>query len=327
MLYDAEIDLAPLTTRRTTVVGYGSQGRAQALNLRDSGADVTVALRPDSASRGRARKDGLAVADAGTATASADVIALLLPDEAQPALYREIEAAIKPGAALVFAHGFNIHYRRIVPRADLDVLLVAPFGIGEKVRALYTAGHGTAGMVAVAQDATGGARALALAYAKALGLGHGGVVETDFAAETETDLFAEQAVLCGGLTRLIEAAYDTLTAAGYAPEIAYFSCLQEVKLMADMIYARGIAGMRASISTTAAFGDATRGDRVIGAPARAAMREMLDEIRSGAFAVELAREAEVGFPTLHRYREQAARHPIEAVGSKLRAAARIAETE
>lgn len=318
MLYNPDIDIAPILARKVAILGYGSQGRAQALNLRDSGVDVTVGLRPGSPSRARAAADGLAVADVVDAATAADVVVMLVPDEVQPAVYRDIEPVLKQGVALLFAHGFNIHYRRIGPRADLDVVMAAPFGIGEKVRSLYEDGGGTAGMVAVAADATGAGRAIALAYAKALGLGHGGVIETTFAEETETDLFAEQAVLCGGLTHLIEAAYETLAGAGYAPEIAYFSCLHEVKLMADVMHQKGIAGMRESISSTAAYGDATRGGRVINAQSRKAMGEMLDEIRDGRFAAELADEIAAGKPTLAKYRRESQAHPIETVGRELR---------
>lgn len=318
MLYDSDIDIAPILARRVAVLGYGSQGRAQALNLRDSGVDVTVGLRPGSPSRARAADDGLAVADMADAAAEAAVVVMLTPDEVQPKVYRAIEPALESGAALLFAHGFNIHYRRIEPRGNLDVVMAAPFGIGDKLRSLYEAGQGTAGMVAVAADVTGEARAVALAYARAIGLGHGGVVETTFAEETETDLFAEQAVLCGGLTHLVEAAYETLVAAGYASEIAYFSCLHEVSLMADVMQRKGIAGMRESISSTAAYGDATRGPRVINGPSRAAMRAMLDEIRDGSFAAELADEIEAGKPTLAAYRRESQAHPIEAVGRELR---------
>lgn len=321
MLYDNDIDLSPLDVRRVAVIGYGSQGRAQALNLRDAGIAVTVALRAASPSRDRAAADGLAVADITAAAAGADVVAMLAPDEAQPAVYREIESLLRAGTALVFAHGFNVHYRKLVPRADLDVAMVAPFGIGEKVRELYVHGRGAPGMVAIAADASGAARSIALAYAGAIGLGRGGVVETSFAEETETDLFAEQAVLCGGLTHLISAAFETLTDAGYTPEIAYFCCLHEVKYMADVIQRNGIAAMRESISTTAAYGDATRGPRIVGEAARAAMADMLAEIRDGRFAAALAREADAGFPLLDRYRREAAAHPLETVGRRLRAGA------
>ncbi|HET6654765.1 MAG TPA: ketol-acid reductoisomerase [Gammaproteobacteria bacterium] len=320
MLYNNDIDIAPILARKVAVIGYGSQGRAQALNLRDSGVDVTVGLRPKSPGREQAAADGVAVADVVEAVAAADVVAMLIPDEAQPAVYRSIEPSLREGATLVFAHGFNIHYGRIEPRADLDVVMAAPFGIGEKVRSLYEAGGGTAGMVAVDADASGHALSIALGFAKALGLGHGGVIETTFKEETETDLFAEQAVLCGGLTHLITAAYETLVGAGYAPEIAYFSCLHEVKLMADVIHTEGIARMRESISSTAAFGDATRGPRVINEQSRREMAAMLDEIRDGRFAEEQAREMAAGGPVLAEYRREAAGHSIEKVGRPLREA-------
>ena len=319
LFYDADADPSLVKSRRVAVLGFGAQGRAQAANLKDSGVAVTVGLRAGSASRARAAEAGLPLAEPAEAVAGADLVVMLVPDEVQPAVYREtIEPALKQGGALVFAHGFNIHYGRIQPRADLDVFMVAPNGIGEQVRAQYVAGHGVPGLIAVQQDRSGRARALALSYAWAQGHGRAGIIESSFREETETDLFAEQAVLSGGLTHLIAAGFDTLVEAGYAPEMAYFCCLHEIKLMADMIYARGIAGMRESISATAEFGDYTRGPRVIGPETRAAMRAMLAEIRSGAFAAELAHEMEAGKPVIQAGRAKSRAALIETIGRSLR---------
>ena len=314
------LDPAPLQGRRVAVLGFGAQGRAQALNLRDSGVDVVVGLRAASAHRAECAAQGLAVLEPGAAARECDVCVMLVPDEAQPGLYREVlEPALRPGSALLFAHGYNIHYGRLEPRTDLDVVMVAPLGIGEQVRRQYELGRGVPALLAVHQDASGVAAAVAGAYAAAGGHARAAVFETTFAEETETDLFAEQAVLCGGLGQLVTAAFETLVEAGYPEELAYFCCLHEVKLIADLVQSRGIAGMRRSISSTAAFGDATRGPRVIGAESRREMREMLAEIRDGRFAAELAAEMEAGAPTLARWREAAARHRIEEVGARLRA--------
>jgi len=319
LLYDADTDPKLIRGRRVAVLGFGAQGRAQAQNLKDSGVRVVVGLRPGSASRAAAAAAGLEVEEPAVAVASADLVVMLIPDEVQPEVYRDsVAPRLRQGGALVFAHGFNIHYRRILPRSDLDVLMVAPNGIGEQVRMQYQAGHGVPGLVAVHQDAGGSARALALSYAWAQGHGRAGIIESSFQDETETDLFAEQAVLAGGLTHLIGAAFDTLVEAGYPAEIAYFCCLHEIKLMADMIYARGIAGMRESISATAEFGDYTRGPRVIGPESRAAMRAMLAEIRSGAFAAELAREMESGKSVIKAGRVAARAALIEKIGATLR---------
>ena len=315
----AELDPAALRGRRVAVLGFGPQGCAQALNLRDSGIDVAVGLRGGSPSRAACAELGLPVETPESLARARDVFVMLVPDEAQPALYEGVLApALRPGAALLFAHGYNIHYRALRPRPDLDVLMVAPLGIGEQVRRQYTLGRGVPGLVAVHQDATGAARALALGYAAANGHARAAVFETTFQAETETDLFAEQAVLCGGLTELITAAFETLVVAGYPDELAYFCCLHEVKLIADLIHSRGIAGMRRSISSTAAFGDATRGPRVIGATSRAAMRELLAEIRDGRFAAELDAEMAAGAPTIEDARRRAEAHPLETVGARLR---------
>ena len=317
---DDDIDARALAGERVVVFGYGAQGRAHALNLKDSGVDVTVALRAGSAHRAPAARDGVPVLDLVAAAQRADLAMLLVPDEVQPALYAGVLAPHLPArAALLFAHGYNIHYARIAPRPDLDVLLVAPKGIGDQVRATYAAGHGVPGLVAVQQDGSGRALARALGYARAVGHGRAVVLETTFGDETETDLFGEQAVLCGGITALAAAGFDTLVDAGYPAELAYFECLHEIKLIADLMYARGIAGMRESISTTAAFGDCTRGPRLVDAGVRETMRAVLDEIRSGAFARELAAEVEAGYPALTQAQADARRHAIEEVGRALRA--------
>ena len=319
LFYDEDTDPALITSRRVAVLGFGAQGRAQAQNLKDAGVPVTVGLRAESPSRPAAEAAGLAVRTPADAVAEADIVAMLVPDEAQPQVYRDwVAPNLHQQGVLLFAHGFNIHYRKIEPRSDLDVVMVSPNGIGEQVRAQYLAGHGVPGLVAVHQDASGNARALAFAYAWAQGHGRAGIVESTFKEETETDLFAEQAVLCGGLTHLIEAGFETLTDAGYAPAIAYFCCLHEVKLIADMIYQRGIAGMRESISATAEFGDYTRGPRVIGADTRAAMRSLLAEIQHGEFADELSEELAAGKPEIQKGRAQARAALIEQVGAVLR---------
>ena len=320
LFYDADTDPKLIRGRRVAVLGFGAQGRAQAVNLKDSAVTVSVGLRITSASRPAAQAAGLPVAEPVQAVAAADVVVMLVPDEVQPAVYREVvEPHLPKGGALVFAHGYNIHYGRIRPRTDLDVIMVAPNGIGEQVRAQYAAGHGVPGMIAVHQDASGAARSLALSYAWAQGHGRAGIIESSFKEETETDLFAEQAVLCGGLTHLISAGFNTLVEAGYAPEIAYFCCLHEIKLIADMVYSRGIAGMRESISATAEFGDYTRGPRVIGPESRAAMRALLGEIQSGAFAKELEAEMQAGKPAIKAGRAAARAALIETIGGELRA--------
>lgn len=314
------LDPGPLLQRRVAVMGFGAQGRAQALNLRDSGVRVEVALRAGSPRRAECEREGLEVLEPVEAARRADVCVMLVPDEAQPGLYREVlQAALPAGAALLFAHGYNIHYGRLRPRPDLDVIMVAPLGIGEQVRHQYELGRGVPALLAVHQDASGQAAAVAGAYAAANGHARAAVFQTSFAEETETDLFAEQAVLCGGLGQLITAAFETLTAAGYPEEVAYFCCLHEVKLIADLVQSRGIAGMRRSISNTAAYGDATRGPRVVGPESREAMRQLLAEIRDGRFATELDAEMAAGAPTLERWRAAAQAHPLEAVGERVRA--------
>jgi ketol-acid reductoisomerase len=314
------LDLALLAGRRVAVLGFGAQGRAQALNLRDSGVEVVVGLRPDSPARAECQREGLEALTPEVAAEDCDLCVMLVPDEVQPRLYEEVLASrLKAGSGLVFAHGYNIHYRRLEPRADLDVVLVAPLGIGEQVRRQFELGRGVPALLAVHRDASGYAARLAGAYAAANGHARAAVFPTSFAEETETDLFAEQAVLCGGLGQLITAAFETLTEAGYPEELAYFCCLHEVKLIADLVQSRGIAGMRRSISSTAAFGDATRGPRVIGQESRTAMRALLAEVRDGRFAIELDREMAAGAPTLAAWRASAEGHPIEAVGVRIRA--------
>lgn len=318
--YDRDVDPGVLQQRRVAILGFGAQGRAHALNLRDSGVDVRVGLRQDSSSRAACEDAGLEVVTPEDAARECDLIMMLVPDEAQPRVYElSLAPNLRSGAALLFAHGYNIHFRRLRPRPDLDVLMVAPLGIGEQVRATFEAGAGTPALLAVHQDVSGEAHALGLAYAAANGHGRAGIIDTSFRDETVTDLFAEQAVLCGGLTHLISAAFDTLVEAGYPRELAYFSCLHEVKLIADMIHRRGIAGMRRSISSTAEFGDYTRGPRIINEASREQMRKMLEEIEDGRFAAELGADAEAGFPTLTAGRAAAESHGIEAVGERLRA--------
>jgi ketol-acid reductoisomerase len=318
--YDNDADPAIIAGRKVAIIGYGSQGHAHALNLRDSGVDVRVGLREGSASRAKAEAAGLRVVPIPEAAAEADLVMLLLPDTEQKAVY---EAAIAPhltdGDALFFAHGFNIRFGRIVPPAGVDVAMVAPKGPGHLVRRTYEEGGGVPSLVAVHQDATGKAKPLALSYAYAIGATRAGVLDTTFAEETETDLFGEQVVLCGGLTALIKAGFETLVEAGYQPESAYFECLHEVKLIVDLMYEHGITGMRYSISDTAEYGDLTRGPRIITDATRAEMRRILDEIRSGAFAAEWIAENDAGRPNFERLRAADREHLIEKVGAELRA--------
>ncbi len=317
--YDKDADLSLIKGRKVAILGYGSQGHAHANNLKDSGVDVCVGLRKGSASVAKAEGAGIKVKPIAEAVAWADVVMVLAPDEHQSRLYREdIEPNIKKGAALAFAHGFNIHFRQIEPRADLDVIMIAPKGPGHLVRSTYKQGGGVPSLIAVHQNASGQAREIALAYASANGGGRAGVIETNFREETETDLFGEQAVLCGGLTALIQAGFDTLVEAGYSPEMAYFECLHEVKLIVDLIYEGGIANMRYSISNTAEYGDFTRGPRVIGAESRKAMKEILAEVQSGQFAKEFILENQAGAPVMKALRRTCAEHPIEKVGAQLR---------
>jgi ketol-acid reductoisomerase len=320
ILYNNDLDQNALSGRRVCVLGFGAQGRAQALNLRDSGIDVVLGLRGKSPHRADAIAEGLDVHDPAVAVSAADVVAMLVPDTEQPEIYRQIVAPnLRAGGCLLFAHGYAVHFGKLEPRQDLDVVMVAPLGIGEQVRLTFEKGAGVPALVAVAQDASGQAWPLALAYARADGHGRAGVLETSFAEETETDLFAEQAVLVGGVSELVGAAFDTLVEAGYAPEVAYFCCLHELKLMADMLHRHGIAGMRDSISATADYGGATRGPRIIGDAAREAMRAALDDIRSGRFDSELQAEAAKGFPRLAHEHGRRREALIEKVGAELRA--------
>jgi ketol-acid reductoisomerase len=319
---DEDCDTGLIQARTVAIVGYGNQGRAQALNLRDSGVPVIVGGRAGSASLQKARDDGFDVMTAADAAARADLLALLVPDEQQGALYLEALAPnLRPGAALLFAHGLAIRFGLIEPRPDLDVLLVAPKGPGTALRSEYEAGSGLIALFAVAQDASGGAEALALSYAGAIGSGRAGILPTSFAEECEADLFNEQAVLWGAIPELITAGYETLVEAGFSPEIAYLECLTEVKLIADLIYARGIAGMREAISNTAEFGALEGARRIVTPGTRAEMRRILAEVRSGAFTPELIADARAGYPRLSESRRNAAAHPIEAVGARLRALA------
>ena len=317
--HDGDADLAPLAGKKIAIIGYGSQGHAHALNLRDSGMDVRVGLRGDSASRPKAEKAGLRVVDTAVAAREADVVMILVPDEQGGEIYeRDIAAGLKAGKYLAFGHGFNIHYKKIVPPPEVNVFMVAPKGPGHLVRSEYEKGRGVPCLLAVAQDPSGDTTRVGLAYAKAIGGTRAGVLETTFKEETETDLFGEQAVLCGGLTELIRAGYETLVEAGYSPEMAYFECLHEVKLIVDLIYEGGIANMRYSISNTAEYGDMTRGKRVIGDETRKAMKGLLKDIQSGKFADEWITEYRCGLPHFRELRKEAAKHPVEEVGEKLR---------
>jgi len=319
--YDRDADVNLVKGRKIAVVGYGSQGHAHALNLKDSGvAQVKVALRPGSASIRKAEGAGLSVLSPAEAAAWADVIMVLAPDELQARLYNEdLKPNMREGVALAFAHGLNIHFALIEPRKDLDVFMVAPKGPGHTVRSEYLRGGGVPCLVAVAQNASGNAHEIALSYASAIGGGRSGIIETTFREECETDLFGEQVVLCGGLTALITAGYETLVEAGYAPEMAYFECLHEVKLIVDLIYEGGIANMRYSISNTAEYGDYTRGPRIVTPAVREEMKRILDDIQSGRFARDWVQECQAGQPSFKAMRRRAAGHPIEEVGAKLRA--------
>ena len=317
--YDKDADLSIIRGKRVAILGYGSQGHAHANNLKDSGVDVVVGLRPGSGSEAKAKKAGLNVLPTDQAVEGADVVMILVPDEHQAALYRDVIAPkIKKGAALAFAHGFNIHFGQIEPRADLDVIMIAPKGPGHLVRSTYTQGGGVPSLIAIYQDASGRARDVALSYASANGGGRAGVIETSFREETETDLFGEQAVLCGGATALVQAGFETLVEAGYAPEMAYFECLHELKLIVDLMYEGGIANMRYSISNTAEYGDLTRGPRVVTEETKREMRRILDEIRSGQFAREFILENQAGAATLKAMRRLSREHAIEEVGERLR---------
>jgi len=320
VLLDKDSDPSVLKGKRIAVIGFGSQGHAHSQNLRDSGYDVIVAELAGSEPRARAAAAGLKVFDTPEAVRQADVVMVLIPDEYQADVYKkEIGPNLKDGAYLAFAHGFSIHFKRIVPPKSVNVFMVAPKGPGHLVRRQFVAGGGVPCLLAVHQDPSGDTRKLGLAYACGIGGGRAGILDTSYREETETDLFGEQAVLCGGLSELIRAGFETLTEAGYAPEMAYFECVHEVKLIVDLIYERGITGMRDSISNTAEYGDITRGKKVIGEPSRKAMKQLLADIQSGAFADEWMAECAAGKPNMKRLAEKEANHPAEVVGKRLRA--------
>jgi len=320
VFYDKDADSSLIAGRKVAIMGYGSQGHAHALNLRDSGVDVRVGLREGSSSKAKAEAAGLRVLSTADAAAEADLIMILLPDTEQARVYeQDIRPHLSSGDALFFAHGFNIRFGRIAPPDGVDVAMVAPKGPGHLVRRTYVEGGGVPSLIAVAQDASGKARDLALSYAWANGGTRAGVLETTFEEETETDLFGEQVVLCGGLTALVQAGFETLVEAGYQPESAYFECLHELKLIVDLMYENGIAGMRYSISDTAEYGDVTRGPRVINDSVRAEMKKILAEIRSGQFADEWIAESESGRARFNELRKAGSEHPIEKVGAELRA--------
>ena len=317
--YEKDADPSALSEQRIAVLGFGSQGHAHALNLKDSGHDVRVGLREGSSSKAKAEEAGLVVKPTADAVAEADVVMVLLPDTAQAKAYREdIEPNLKAGDMLMFAHGFNIHFETIAPPADVDVTMIAPKGPGHLVRRTYEQGIGTPALVAVHQDSTGKARERALAYAAGIGCARAGVIETTFQEETETDLFGEQAVLCGGATALVQAGFETLVEAGYQPEIAYFECLHELKLIVDLLYEGGFSKMRHAVSDTAEYGDLTRGRRVVTPEVEQAMRTILQDIRSGSFAQEWVLENRAGTPVLEAERRYQSQHPIEDVGRRLR---------
>lgn len=317
--YDKDADLSIIKGLKVAIIGYGSQGHAHANNLKDSGVDVTVGLRAGSSSAKKAESAGLKVASIEGAVKGADLVMVLAPDEHQADLYaQQIEPNLKKGGTLAFAHGFNIHFEQIQPRDDVDVIMVAPKGPGHLVRSTYTQGGGVPSLIAIYQDASGRAREVALSYASANGGGRAGIIETTFKDETETDLFGEQAVLCGGATALVQAGFETLVEAGYPPEMAYFECLHELKLIVDLMYEGGIADMRYSISNTAEYGDITRGPRVVTEQTKAEMKKILREIQTGQFAKEFILENKAGAATLKASRRLAREHDIEVVGSKLR---------
>jgi ketol-acid reductoisomerase len=318
--YDKDADLKPLQGKKVAIIGYGSQGHAHANNLRDSGVDVVVGLRRDGSSWPKAVAAGLTVLDTADAAKAAEVIMIVVPDELGGELYeRDIAPGLRDGKYLAFAHGFNIHFKRIVPPPKVNVFMVAPKGPGHLVRSEFQKGRGVPCLLAIHQDPSGDTKPVGLAYAKGIGGTRAAVLETSFKEETETDLFGEQSVLCGGLTELIRAGYETLVQAGYSPEMAYFECLHEVKLIVDLIYEGGIANMRYSISNTAEYGDMTRGPKVIGKETRDAMKKILADIQSGKFADEWITEYLCGMPHFRELRKEAANHPIEQVGAKLRA--------
>jgi ketol-acid reductoisomerase len=317
--YEKDADLSLIKKKKVTIVGYGSQGHAHAANLKDSGVKVTVGLRKGGASWDKAKAAGLTVKEVGEAVKGADVVMILVPDEQQPDVYKnDVAPNIKQGAALAFAHGFNIHYNQIVPRADLDVIMIAPKGPGHTVRSTYVQGGGVPSLIAIYQDKSGKAKDIALAYAAANGGARAGVIETNFREETETDLFGEQAVLCGGAVELVKMGFETLTEAGYAPEMAYFECLHELKLIVDLIYEGGIANMNYSISNNAEYGEYVTGPAVINEQSRAAMRQALKNIQNGEYAKRFILEGKTNYPEMTARRRLTAEHPIEVVGEKLR---------
>jgi ketol-acid reductoisomerase len=319
MIYDEDADLSQLDGKTVAIIGYGSQGHAHALNLKDSGVDVVVGLRADSSSVAAAREAGLEVLPVVEAASRGDIVMMLVPDELHHDVWeKDVRDGIADGNLLLFGHGFSVHYGEVVPPAGVDVALVAPKGPGHLVRRQFTEGSGVPGLIAIHQDATGNARKLALAYAKGIGAARAGVIETTFKDETETDLFGEQAVLCGGVSELIQAGFETLVAAGYDPEMAYFECLHEVKLIVDLIYEKGLAGMRFSISNTAEYGDYTRGKRVVTEETRESMRKILGEIQSGDFAREWIAENRAGQESFKRMRAEQADTQIEDIGKELR---------
>ncbi len=317
--YDKDADLSIIQNKKVVILGYGSQGHAHAQNLKDSGVDVTVALRKGSKSWTKAENAGLKVLDVAEAVKIADVVMILAPDEGQRKIYEEqVEPNLKQGAALAFAHGFNIHFGLIEPRADLDVIMIAPKGPGHTVRSTYTQGGGVPSLIAIHQDASGQAKQIALSYASANGGGRAGIIETNFREETETDLFGEQAVLCGGATALVQAGFETLVEAGYAPEMAYFECLHELKLIVDLMYEGGMANMRYSISNTAEYGDYMTGPRIITEETKKEMKRVLTDIQTGKFARDFVLENAAGHPVMKAKRRIGAEHQIEEVGAKLR---------
>ena len=317
--YEADCDGSIIRGRKVAVIGYGSQGHAHALNLKDSGVEVCIGLREGSSSKAKAEQAGLMVKSMADASAWADFIMILAPDTEQKSIFDDhIAPHLQPGDAIAFAHGFNVRFGRIAAPEGVDCVMIAPKGPGHLVRRTYTEGGGVPALIAIDQDATGGAKALSLSYAEAIGGARAGVIETTFPEETETDLFGEQVVLCGGLTRLVQAGFETLVEAGYAPEMAYFECLHEVKLIVDLMYEEGIAGMRYSISDTAEYGDLTRGPRIVTDATKAEMKKVLTEIQDGTFANEWIAESESGRANYHRLQEEGKKHPIEVVGAKLR---------
>jgi ketol-acid reductoisomerase len=320
VFYDKDADLSIIKSKKVAIIGYGSQGHAHAQNLKDSGVDVIVGVRKDGASWKKAEAAGHKVKEVAEAVKKADVVMILLPDENQPEVYhKDIEPNLKKGAALAFAHGFNVHYNQIVPRADLDVIMVAPKGPGHTVRSEYVKGGGVPSLIAVYQDTSGSAREVALSYAAANGGTKGGVIETSFREETETDLFGEQAVLCGGVVELIKAGFETLVEGGYAPEMAYFECLHEMKLIVDLIYEGGIANMNYSISNNAEYGEYVTGPEVVNASSKDAMRNALKRIQNGEYAKMFILEGKTNYPAMTARRRLNAEHPIETVGGSLRA--------